>query len=262
VGDFTGGLASRRIPAPSVAVGVAAVGFIAIPFGIIVLPARWDVEAMALTFAGGAIGGFGLVLFYRAMALDLIGVVAPVTAVIAASLPTAMGMIAGGEKLHLGQAAGIVAGLVAIALINGGGSATRRRAGQAVGLAVVAGATFGLFFVLYHAGSSAGVTAFVSGRVGSWTVAAMYALVTRVTLVPPAGTRRMIAFAGAVDGTGVILYLYATFHGLLSISAVLASFYPAFTILCARFVLVERLTVVQAAGAVLAIFAVAAIAAA
>jgi drug/metabolite transporter (DMT)-like permease len=229
---------------------------------VLVLPVRWDAEAMALTFAGGAVGGFGLILFYRAMALELIGVVAPITAVIAAALPTAVGVIAGGERLHLGQAAGIVGGLVAIALITGGGRATRQRAGLAVGLAVVAGTTFGFFFIVYHAGSSAGVTAFISGRLGSLVVAVAYTLITRVRVVSPVSTWRLIGFAGVLDGLGVVLYLYATFHGLLSISAVLASFYPAFTILCARFVLLERLTLFQAAGAVLAIAAVAAIAAA
>jgi drug/metabolite transporter (DMT)-like permease len=243
-----------------VAIGVEAVGFAAVPLALLVLPARWEALAMALTFAGGAVGGLGLILFYRAMALDLIGLVAPITAVIAASLPTAVGVIAGGDRLHPGQAAGIVAGLVAIGLINTGGRATRSSR-SAVGLAVVAGIAFGLFFILYHAGSSAGVTAFVSGRLGSAAVAVTYALLTRAPMVPPASTLRLIAFAGVLDGLGVVAYLYATFHGLLSISAVLASFYPAFTILCARFVLHERMTAVQAAGAVLAIAAVALIAA-
>ena len=76
--DFSGGLAARRIPAPSVVVGVEVVGLVTVPFALLLLPLRWDMEAMAFTFAGGAIGGFGLILFYRAMALDLIGVVAPI----------------------------------------------------------------------------------------------------------------------------------------------------------------------------------------
>jgi len=262
VADFSGGLAARRIPAPSVVVGVEVVGLVTVPFALLLLPLRWDIEAMAFTFAGGAIGGFGLILFYRAMALDLIGVVAPITAVIAAALPTAVGVFAGGERLHVGQGAGMVAGLLAIVLINAGGRASRRGGRSAVVLALIAGATFGLFFVFYHAGSSAGVTAFVSGRLASAAVAISYALITRVPVVPGRGSARLIGLAAVLDGSGVILYLYATFNGLLSISALLTSFYPAFTILCARFFLHERLTATQAAGAVLAVAAVAAIAAA
>ena len=237
-----------------------AVGLVAIPLALLLLPTRWDVGAVALTFAGGAIGGFGLILFYRAMAIGVIGVVAPITAVIAAALPTAVGVLAGGERLRIGQAAGILAGLVAIVLINGGGSTAGKGARQAVALAMVAGIGFGLFFILFHEASSAGVPAFVSGRAGSATVAVAYALIARVSVLPGRNAMRLIALGGSLDGIGVVLYMYATVHGLLSISALLTSFYPAFTILCARLVLHERLNAVQLAGAALAIIAVAAIA--
>ena len=53
-----------------------------------------------------------------------------------------------------------------------------------------------------------------------------------------------------------------TMHGSeLSLSALLTSFYPAFTILCARLFTRERLTWTQLAGAALAVVAVALIAA-
>ena len=259
--DFSAGLAARRSPAPSVVVGVQVVGLVTLPFALLLLPLRWDAEAAAVTFVGGALGGFGLILFYRAMAVGLIGVVAPITGVIAAALPTVVGVFAGGERLHIGQGAGVVAGLLAIILINAGGRASQPGAGTAVVLALIAGALFGVFFVLYHVGSSAGVTAFVSGRLASAAVAISYALITRVPVLPGRGSARLIAVAGVLDGAGAILYLYATFNGLLSVSALLTSFYPAFTILCARFFLHERLTATQAAGAVLAIAAVAVIAA-
>jgi len=239
---------------------VEAVGLVAIPLALLLLPTHWDVQALALTYAGGAIGGFGLILFYRAMALGLIGVVAPITAVIAAALPTAVGVLVGGERLRVGQAAGILAGLVAIVLINGGGSTAREGARQAVALAIVAGIGFGLFFILFHEASSAGLPAFVSGRAGSATVAVAYALIARVSVLPGRNALRLIAIGGSLDGIGWVLYMYATVHGLLSISALLTSFYPAITILCARLILHERLSAVQLAGAALAIIAVAAIA--
>jgi drug/metabolite transporter (DMT)-like permease len=55
--------------------------------------------------------------------------------------------------------------------------------------------------------------------------------------------------------------MFATLFGLLSISAVLTSFYPAFTVLCARVFLRERLTVLQTFGAATAVVAIALIAA-
>jgi drug/metabolite transporter (DMT)-like permease len=148
------------------------------------------------------------------------------------------------------------------ALINGGGSGSTRDARLAVGLAIAAGVCFGAFFVLYHAGSGGGVVAFLSGRVASGMIAIAFALVSRVSPIPEVKAWRLILIAGTLDGAGVVLYLYATFHGLLSLTALLTSFYPAFTILAARFVLRERLAPRQAAGALLAIVAVALIAAA
>ena len=88
-----------------------------------------------------------------------------------------------------------------------------------------------------------------------------FALISGVSFVPRRETWRLIGLGGAFDGAGVVLYLFATFHGLLSVSAVLTSFYPAFTILCARLFTRERLTSVQAVGAALAVVAVALIAA-
>jgi drug/metabolite transporter (DMT)-like permease len=53
-------------------------------------------------------------------------------------------------------------------------------------------------------------------------------------------------------GTGTILYFYATQHGLLAVTAVLTSLYPAITIVLARVLLGERLTVLRLGGLVLA----------
>jgi drug/metabolite transporter (DMT)-like permease len=260
IADFAGGLAGRRTPPPSVAVGIELCGLAVLPLAVWLLPMRWDILAVVLTFTGGAVGGFGLVLFYRAMTLNLIGVVAPTTAVVAAALPTAAGVL-GGDRLHLGQLGGIGVGLIAIVLINGPSREKAQGARAAMGLAVVAGVCFGLFFILFHAGSSAGVVAFISGRAGSAAAAMCFALISGVSFVPQRNAWRLIGVGSIFDGAGVALYLYATFHGLLSVSALLTSFYPAFTILCARLFTSERLTVIQAAGAALAVVAVALIAA-
>lgn len=259
IADFTGGLAGRRTPPPSVTVGIELCGLAALPLALWLLPIRWDFSAAALTFAGGALGGIGLIAFYRAMALDLIGVVAPVAGVVGAALPTVVGIL-GGDRLHAWQLGGIGLGLVAIALINMGSDGTAEKSRAGLGLAVFAGFSFGLFFILFHAGSSAGITAFVSGRVGSGLAGLGAALISGVPFVPRRSVWRLIGIGGVLDGAGVTLYLYATYHGLLSVTALLASFYPAFTVLCARLLTRERLRPIQAAGAAMALIAVALIA--
>jgi drug/metabolite transporter (DMT)-like permease len=259
VADFTGGRAGRRTSAPSVAVGVELVGLIMVPFAFLVLPHGFDGIAALQAFAGGAVGGLGLIAFYRAMALNLIGVVAPITGFVAAALPVAVGLI-GGDHLGVWQLVGIALGLVGLLLVTGADSETAKNARRGVLLALFAGVTFGLFFILFHAASHSGVTAFVSGRLGSSFAAFVAAIVSGTSIAIRRPAWRLIAFGGLIDGSGVVLFLYATHTGLLSISSVLTSFYPAFTVLCARFLTHERLTRLQALGAVMAVVAIALIA--
>lgn len=259
VADFTGGFAGRRSSAPSVAIAVESVGLVAVPLAFVLLPHGWDVEAALQAFAGGAVGGLGLVAFYRAMSLNLIGVVAPITGFVAAALPVAVGLI-GGDHLEPWQIGGIAIGLAALVLINGPGREGVRNARLGVTLALLAGVSFGLFFILFHAASHAGVTAFVSGRFGSASAALLTAVATRTSPVIRRSVLRIIAIGGVFDGTGVVLYLYATHTGLLSVTALLTSFYPAFTVLCARIFTHERMTPLQALGAALAVVAIALIA--
>lgn len=259
IADFNGGLAGRRTPAPSVTVGIELCGLCMLPLAVWLLPSGWDARAAVLAFVSGILGGLGLIAFYRAMALNLIGVVAPITGVVAAALPTAVGLV-GGERLRAWQLGGIGLGLVAIALISGVSRERWATARAGVTLAILAGVSFGLFFVLFHAASYAGVTAFISGRLGSGLAGLGAALIGGVPFIARRRAWRLIAIGGALDGSAVILYLYASRGGLLSLTALLASFYPAFTVLCARLFTRERLTVVQAVGAAMAVVAVAMIA--
>jgi drug/metabolite transporter (DMT)-like permease len=259
IADFSGGIAGRRSSAPSVAIGIESVGLVAVPLAFVLLPHGWDAQAALLAFAGGGVGGLGLLAFYRAMSLNLIGVVAPITGFVAAALPVAVGLV-GGDRLQIWQLGGIAVGLVALVLINGPSGDGAGNARLGVVLALLAGVTFGLFFILFHAASHAGLTAFVSGRLGSMTAALAAAAVSRTSPVISRSVVRLISVGGIFDGTGVVLYLYATHTGLLSVTALLTSFYPAFTVLCARLFTHERMTPLQMMGAVLAIVAIAMIA--
>jgi drug/metabolite transporter (DMT)-like permease len=259
IADFSGGFAGRRSSAPSVAIAVESVGLVAFPLAFILLPHGWDLGAAGEAFAGGLIGGFGLVAFYRAMSLNLIGVVAPITGFVAAALPVTVGLI-GGDHLEVWQIVGIAVGLCALVLINGPSKDVAGNARFGVMLALFAGVAFGVFFILFHEASHAGVTAFVSGRFGSAFASLIMAVVTGTSPVIRRSALRIVAIGGVFDGTGVVLYLYATHTGLLSVSALLTSFYPAFTVLCARIFTHERMTPLQSLGAGLAIVAIALIA--
>ena len=86
------------------------------------------------------------------------------------------------------------------------------------------------------------------------------AVVTRDLGLPPAGTRRLSLLTGAAGAVGTATFFLATHHGLLAITAVITSLYPAVTILLARVLLGERLTPLRIAGLGLAAASVALIA--
>ena len=79
--------------------------------------------------------------------------------------------------------------------------------------------------------------------------------------LPAPGARRLAAATGVAGGSGTILYFLATQDGLLAVTAVLTSLYPAVTIVAARLFLGERLTVLRLAGLGLAAASVGLIAA-
>src|SRR2546430_15483135 len=158
------------------------------------------------------------------MSWGLRGVVAPITAVVAAALPTGVGVMTG-ERLHAGQIAGIAIGLVAIAMINRVGRGSTHGTRTAVGLAVLAGIGFGLFFILFHAGSGAGVTAFVSGRVGLAADSFGLPLGSGVTLRPRRGTWRLLAAMRHPHADGGFLFFYTTLPAVPFFEAVFDYFY-------------------------------------
>jgi drug/metabolite transporter (DMT)-like permease len=132
-------------------------------------------------------------------------------------------------------------------------------AGVTYGLA--AGACFALLFIgLDRAGSGSGLWPVFCSQVAALVAIVCVAAFTG-DLRLPEGRGRWLAAATALTGApGTILYFLATNRGLLAIVAVITSLYPAVTIVLARVVLGERLTVIRLAGLLLAAASVALIA--
>jgi uncharacterized membrane protein len=62
----------------------------------------------------------------------------------------------------------------------------------------------------------------------------------------------LAVLSGTAAAAGAILFFFATHRGLLAVTAVLTSLYPAVTIVLARTVLGERLTALRLGGLALA----------
>jgi len=101
-----------------------------------------------------------------------------------------------------------------------------------VGWGLAAGAGFGLFFIgLDQAGSGTDLWPIAVSQLTALVTVTGIAVVTRDLGLPPPGTRRLGLLAGAAGATGTALFFLATHHGLLAITAVITSLYPAVTIL-------------------------------
>lgn len=256
-GDFSGGLASRRGDVYVVILISQLFSFVL----LILLALFWgeSIPAGGDLLTGGVagiIGAIGLVTLYRALATTAMGLVAPVTAVVAAALPVVVAAFTEGLPAphHF---LGFAAALAGVWFISQGSNQT---AGRSVRLRdlllpLFSGATFGLFFILIDQ---------VSDRAVYWPlVAARIASITLISATILANPRRMrptdgapplsrqlplIVLTGVLETAGNVFFALATSAGRLDIASVLASLYPAGTVLLAWLVLKERLAPQQWAG--------------
>lgn len=123
--------------------------------------------------------------------------------------------------------------------------------------ALLSGVGFGLFFVfIARTAETAGQWPLASARGISAAMFFVGALVARGAVLPEKGSRKAVVLAGALDAMAAVFFVLAARAGLLSVGAVLASLYPAATIVLARFISQERISRRQIYGLVLAGLAV------
>lgn len=226
------------------------------------IPGHLTRESVTFGLLGGVCGGAGVMLLYHALSIGKMGVVSPITAVLAAAIPVIVGLTRG-DRLTAWQVAGIVVALVAVVLISLSTEPDGRIELSTAGVreAIASGILLGGFYIfLALAGKSSGVYPLVFARFGSSVLLVIVALVLRRTILPVRASIALILLTGAIDMSANVLYVLAAYAGYLSIAAVLTSLYPASTVFLARFVLGERLANVQKAGVALALAGVALIA--
>ena len=209
----------------------------------------------------GLAQGLAVWWFYAALGSGPISVVSPLTAVLAAGVPLAVGLSLG-ERL--GAVAGVGAALALVAVVLVSREATdedvrpHRFTPRVAWLTLGAGAGFGLNFVLIAQGPpEARLWPLVFGRLVA-TVVVLLAAVATANLRPPRGVPLRLALLAAVLDVGANIAMLLALQGaLLSLSSVLMSLYPAATVLLAIVVLRERVTRWQMVGMASALAAVA-----
>jgi drug/metabolite transporter (DMT)-like permease len=259
VGDFLGGVTSRRLATLTVLAYSQTAGLVGI------LVAAVFVADDFLSFVGfgaamlAGIGGLvGLGALYRGMAVGAIGVVAPISAT-AAVIPVTVGLLRG-ERPSALQLFGIAVALVGVFLVSREPGQTGRLA-AGVPLALLAALGFGSYFLFIdRASSDDALWAVVVARSTS-SLLAVVAAASRRSLHAPRRLLPTLIAIGLFDVGANLLLALALNEGFVSIVSVLASLYPVITIALAVVLLRERPNRGQAAGGAAALAGAAMIAA-
>jgi drug/metabolite transporter (DMT)-like permease len=261
VGDFLGGLWSRRLPVLAVLAVSEVAGLAAI---VVLVAGRQDPapgrEAFLAAVAAGAAGGIGLAALYRGMAVGAMAVVAPISAA-SAVIPVVVGVIEGERPSGL-QTAGIAAVLSGVALVSReprGDGGTRLAAG--VGLALLAALGFGSYFVFIDVASDDSATWAVLVSRATATIGAFAVAFARGDLRLQPADIVAVAPVGLFDVGANALLAVALTKGFVSVVSVVSSLYPVVTIVLARIALRERIGRGQAVGITAALTGVALISA-
>lgn len=261
--DFSGGAASRSNAIPAVLIWSQIAGLV-----LVVAFALIDGSAQGISIIDlgwGALAGLGgmggLAFLYRGLARGYVSIVSPLAAVLGAAVPVLFGVLAG-EAIGFFAATGIAVCLPAIVLMswNRTGAVTHRDPGRLRASWIdgaVSGVLFGLFFIaISMPGAAAGMWPLAAARVTSITV--MWAGAT--FLRRECGVRRdywLVLAAGILDMSANIAFVLALRQGLLAVVTVIASAYPAQTVLLSRVIHGERVGTIRATGIALALAGIA-----
>ncbi|MEX0834031.1 MAG: DMT family transporter [Actinomycetota bacterium] len=266
-GDFMGGIAARLWSAFRVAFVGQLIGLALVVAALPFLPGEAIRADLLWGAAAGVFGGLGALFLYRGLAEGQMNVVAPITAVTAAVLPAGAGL-ALGETPEPAASAGVALAIGAVALLgmqqhphseDEAAPTGRILSPRGLGTALVAGIGFGLFFTLIAQTSvESGLWPLLSNRLVSCTILGAILVVWSLRRNSPEGKGGawLATASGTLDMTANVAYLLAAQRGSLALVAVLASLYPAGTVLLSRFVLKEPLGKLHAAGLVLALIAI------
>jgi drug/metabolite transporter (DMT)-like permease len=194
---------------------------------------RWSVVA-------GVLGALGVTALYRGLAVGRMGIVAPITGVLAAVIPVVAGMLLEGVPPPV-VLVGIVLAILAVLLVSRVADEGGGRAGLAE--ALVAGIAIGLFAIAISRLSDGHVFGpLVVVRATQAVLVTGLVVVTRAAWRPTSRAIPALVAIGILDMTGNSLYVLAVQAGALAVASVLASMYPVVTVLLAVAFLREHIT--------------------
>jgi len=260
-GDFTGGLAARKVGAYRSVFYGEVVGIIFL-FIVISLTGEQMPGTRTMIFAAlaGILGSVGLMMLYHAMAVGMMSIAAPVSALLAAALPVVVGLFTEGLPDAL-TILGFAFALIAVWMISQSGDGMKDILSHLsdLKLPLLAGIGFGFYFILMHQATGDGgavIWPMVFSRTGGILLLAVYLLVTRADWKIDTSALPIISANGILDLGGNFFFILAGQAGRLDVAAVLSSLFPGATVMLAWVFLKERLNRNQWIGVACALIAI------
>ncbi len=257
-GDFTGGVAARsqdqfRVLYLMTIPGIIVLALIAYAFGEPLLPSVRDILWAA---SAGLCGAFGIATLYRGLSLGNMAIVAPTAAVIGAGLPVLFSSITMGLP-DVKKLAGFLLAGIGIWLVSRPPNGHDRLSVRGLNYAFIAGTCFGGYFI-FVAQVDAGLV--FSPLIYAKTASLMLAIIIilfRHERLPGLRGSATAVLAGVFDAGGNAFYMLARQFTRLDTAAVLASMYPAVTVVLAGLILKEKVLVSQWHGLAVCLAAIA-----
>jgi drug/metabolite transporter (DMT)-like permease len=253
--DFTGGFVTKTSSVFGVLLVANSTGIL-----LIIICALWagspvpDLYAVIYAGLAGVAGLVGLASFYKGLAVDHMGMVASLTAVISAALPVLFGMLIEGFPSNT-QIIGFAVAFVAIWHLSVSEKSSTIQWRQ-LRLPIAAGIGFGLAFIFFDQAVKDSVLGpLIASKIAGLMVLIAILKIFRIGTLPPKHKYPIVCLTGLFDAAGTAFYASAAHVGRLDISAVLSSMHPAITAFLAWVILKERLSRHQWVGVVAALVA-------
>lgn len=261
-GDFTGGFAARKAGAYRTVFYAEVIGILALAVVIAVFSEAFPGSRVwIISMLAGAFGTIGLMLLYHSMTLGLMSIAAPVSALLAAALPVAVGIFIEGWPEYL-TFIGFGFALLAVWMVSQSGSERINIFSHLADLKLplLAGIGFGCYFIFMHEAISKETAIFwpmLASRCGGLILITLYILFTRTSWkVTDSSAWPVIFLNGILDILGNLFFILASQAGRLDVAAVLSSLFPGATVLLAWIFLKERLSGFQWLGITSALMAI------
>jgi drug/metabolite transporter (DMT)-like permease len=256
--DFLGGLASRKSSALAVAAVSQFVGLAPLAIALLVAgPSTPSTADLAWGAAAGLAGAAALALFFKALTLGRMSVMAPIASATGAAVAVIIGF-ALGERPGPLVLAGFALAVVSIVLVAQDRSGPDGSTERGVLTALACGIALGAWYTCLHPTSiAAGLWPLVMARAVSLPLLGLATRLRGRSLRLPRDVMAIALPSGTLDIVANVCYLIAVRQGMLSVVATLASLNPIVTVALAWSVLHERLRPAQYLGLALGLAAMA-----